>query len=88
MANDTMVDFDHGINTAIKKLRNAPDDSAEDPRYIETVARRGYRLMMPIAAGGGWLGRLGRQLMSSVDLDIFSQGFGFGGYYAMGVRCA
>ena len=49
--NDTMVEFDHGINTAIKKLRSALDDSAEDPKYIETVARRGYRLMMPIDGG-------------------------------------
>ena len=46
--NDTIVEFDHGINTAIKKLRVALGDSAENPRYIETVARRGYRLMVPV----------------------------------------
>src|SRR5437588_10340973 len=46
--NDTVVEFDHAINTAIKKLRQALDDSAEDPTYIETVARRGYRLMMTV----------------------------------------
>jgi serine/threonine protein kinase len=45
--NDTVVEFDHAINTAIKKLRQALGDSAEDPKYIETVARRGYRLMVP-----------------------------------------
>ncbi len=46
--NDTVVEFDHGINTAIRKLRNALNDSAETPSYIETVARRGYRLIMPV----------------------------------------
>ena len=46
--NDTVVEFDHAINTAIKKLRQALGDSAETPKYIETVARRGYRLLMPV----------------------------------------
>ena len=46
--NDTVVDFEHGINTAIKKLRAAFEDSADGPRYIETLARRGYRLMVPV----------------------------------------
>ncbi len=46
--NDTVVEFDHGINTAIRKLRTALDDSAETPSYVETVARRGYRLIMPV----------------------------------------
>ena len=42
------TEFDHAINTAIKKIRQALGDSAEDPTYIETVARRGYRLMAPV----------------------------------------
>ena len=46
--NDTVVEFDHSIHTAIKKLRNAFGDSGDDPKYIETVARRGYRLMVPV----------------------------------------
>src|SRR6266404_2244821 len=46
--NDTVVDFDHGINMAIGVLRRALGDSADNPRYIETLARRGYRLMLPI----------------------------------------
>jgi eukaryotic-like serine/threonine-protein kinase len=46
--NDTVVEFDHSINAAIKKLRLALGDSAEEPRYIETVARRGYRLLVPV----------------------------------------
>lgn len=44
--NDTVVDFDHSINATIKTLRRALGDSADDPRYIETLARRGYRLMV------------------------------------------
>jgi len=46
--NDTVVEFDHGINTAIKKLRQALDDSADEPKYIETLARRGYRLVVAV----------------------------------------
>ncbi len=45
---DTVVDFEHGINTAIKVLRRALGDSAEDPKYIETIPRRGYRLLVPV----------------------------------------
>jgi len=44
--NDTVVDFDHSINATIKSLRRILGDSAENPRYIETLARRGYRLMV------------------------------------------
>src|SRR5712672_943092 len=44
-ANDTVVDFDQSINATIKALRRALEDSADNPRYIETLARRGYRLM-------------------------------------------
>ena len=43
--NNTIVEFDHGINAAIQKLRVALGDSTEQPRYIETVARRGYRFV-------------------------------------------
>jgi len=44
----TYVDFDHGVNTAINKIRQALGDSAENPRFIETVARRGYRFIAPV----------------------------------------
>jgi DNA-binding winged helix-turn-helix (wHTH) protein len=47
-ANDTVVDFDQGINATIKALRRALEDSADNPRYIETLGRRGYRLMPTI----------------------------------------
>src|ERR1700757_4107676 len=43
---DTVVDFDHSINATIKALRRALGDSADNPRYIETLARRGYRLLV------------------------------------------
>jgi TolB-like protein/DNA-binding winged helix-turn-helix (wHTH) protein/Flp pilus assembly protein TadD len=46
---DTYVDFDHSLNTAVRKLREALGDSAEAPRYVETVARRGYRFIAPVA---------------------------------------
>jgi TolB-like protein len=42
---DTFVDFDHGINNAIKRLREALGDTAETPRFIETIPRRGYRFL-------------------------------------------
>ncbi len=46
--NDTVVEFDHSIYTAIKKLRQALGDSADNPQYVETIARRGYRLIVPV----------------------------------------
>lgn len=42
---DTYVDFDHGLNNAIKRLREALGDSADKPRYIETLPRKGYRFV-------------------------------------------
>src|SRR6266704_4285468 len=41
----TVVDFEHGLNKAINKIREALGDSAENPRFVETVARRGYRFL-------------------------------------------
>ena len=45
---DTFVDFDNSLNTSINKLREALGDSAESPRFIETLPRRGYRLIAPV----------------------------------------
>jgi cholera toxin transcriptional activator len=42
---DTFVDFDHGLNTAMVKLRDALGDSASTPKYVETIAKRGYRFL-------------------------------------------
>jgi len=47
-AADTFVEFDDGLNTAIKKLRAALGDSSDNPRFIETVPRRGYRFLAPV----------------------------------------
>lgn len=49
----TFVDFDHGLYNAIKKLREALGDSAESPRYIETLSRRGYRFIGVVNGNGG-----------------------------------
>jgi eukaryotic-like serine/threonine-protein kinase len=46
--NDTVVEFDHSINAAIKRLRQALGDSVDEPVYIETLARRGYRWVAPV----------------------------------------
>jgi cholera toxin transcriptional activator len=45
---DTFVDFDHSLNTAVNKLREALGDSASSPRYVETLARRGYRFLAAV----------------------------------------
>jgi cholera toxin transcriptional activator len=47
-SSDTFVDFDHGLNTAINQLRGALGDSASNPRFIETLPRRGYRFVAPV----------------------------------------
>jgi DNA-binding winged helix-turn-helix (wHTH) protein len=49
---DTFVDFDHSLNTAINKIREALGDSAESPRFVETLPRRGYRFIAPVEAIG------------------------------------
>src|SRR5260370_30717566 len=46
----TIIDFDHGLNKAISKIREALGDSAENPRFIETIARRGYRFLAAVSA--------------------------------------
>src|ERR1700722_15695688 len=45
---DTIVDFDHSLGTAINKIREGLGDSAENPRFVETLARRGYRFIAPV----------------------------------------
>jgi serine/threonine protein kinase/DNA-binding winged helix-turn-helix (wHTH) protein len=50
--NDTVVDFDHGIHVAVATLRRALGDSAASPRYVETIPRRGYRLLVLVEQAG------------------------------------
>ncbi len=54
---DTYVDFEHSLNAAVKRLRDALDDSADTPRYIETLSRRGYRFIAPVDGRGSVLPR-------------------------------
>jgi DNA-binding winged helix-turn-helix (wHTH) protein len=47
----TFVDFDEGLATALRKLRDALGDSAQNPTFIETIPRRGYRFIAPVSNG-------------------------------------
>src|SRR6478736_5093286 len=50
---ETFVDFDHGVNKAVNRIRDALGDSATSPRFVETVSRRGYRFIADVAVGEG-----------------------------------
>lgn len=66
---DTFVDFDHRLAAAISKLRDALHDSAESPRFIETVGRRGYRFLLPVESAQAPADTLGgRQPQASLEL--------------------
>jgi len=70
---DTFVDFDHGLYSAIKRLRDALGDSTEKPIYIETLSRRGYRLIAPVTAlldAGAPQTTLGKEAVPSVGLHL------------------
>ncbi len=56
---DTFVDFEHGLNAAIKKLRAALGDSADNPRFVETLHRRGYRFIASVKGLGAPVGGVG-----------------------------
>ncbi len=72
--NDTLVEFDESINAAIKKLRQALGDSAEKPRYVETVARRGYRLLVRVERVNS--GDSSDSCLAPTDTDGRKQPFG------------
>jgi len=59
---DTFVDFEHGVNTAISKIREALGDSAESPRFVETLPRHGYRFIAPVVGAGSARPQEGRAL--------------------------
>jgi cholera toxin transcriptional activator len=61
---DTFVDFDHSLNTAINKIREVLGDSASSPRFVETVARRGYRFLADVQSG------LQADVQSGVQSDV------------------
>ena len=64
---DTFVDFDHSLNTAVNKVREALGDSASSPRFVETLARRGYRFLGPVDRVG--VVRIDEDLASSESTD-------------------
>ena len=71
---DTFVDFEHSLNSAIKKLRSALGDSAESPRYIETLPRLGSRFVAPVTAGG--LAAIGEMALTHAETVLEpSEGF-------------
>src|SRR5512146_634098 len=51
---DTFVDFEHSLNAAVKRLREALSDSADNPRFIETLPRHGYRFIAPLHETAGF----------------------------------
>jgi serine/threonine protein kinase/Flp pilus assembly protein TadD len=65
----TFVDFDNGLNTALSRLREVLGDSAESPRYIETLARRGYRWMVPV----DWMASRPADLPAAVSVEAPSE---------------
>jgi len=78
---DTFVDFDHGLNTAINRLRTALGDSAESPRFIETLPRRGYRFVGPLVEPGETKlstpkAENGKIRLAVLPLNDYSDGFG------------
>jgi DNA-binding winged helix-turn-helix (wHTH) protein len=71
---DTFVDFDHAMNTAIYKIRRALADSSQSPRFVETVARRGYRFLAPVESPPVRPAP-GSPSLAFFDWDEFWQGF-------------
>ncbi len=64
----TFVDFDHGLNSAVSRLREALNDSATTPRFVETIPRRGYRLLVPVETD-----RPGRRRRDRIDAAAFDR---------------
>jgi TolB-like protein/Tfp pilus assembly protein PilF len=85
----TVVDFDHGINKAINKIREALGDSAINPRFVETVARRGYRFLADVAAIDSPSPRLAAEIRSLAVLPLEDlSGDGSQEYFADGMTDA
>ena len=63
---DTFVDFEHAVNTAMRKLRQALEDSAEVPRFVETLPKIGYRFVAPIQ----WIGERGEAVSQPAAVAV------------------
>jgi len=62
---DTFVDYDHSLNTAVNKLRDALSDSADNPRFIQTIPRRGYRFIASVEVVADGAARLAEPKLSA-----------------------
>jgi cholera toxin transcriptional activator len=67
---DTFVDFDHSLNTAVNKIREVLGDSATSPRFVETLARRGYRFLGDVQWQAQAVVPSGRQVSSEIDKHV------------------
>lgn len=90
---DTFVDFDHGLNAAVKRLRDSLGDSAENPRFVETLARRGYRFLAPVEVPGGQTSVISHRAESrwrlfAVGFLVVISAIGFGLHLGMRVSRA
>ncbi|HEX8799150.1 MAG TPA: winged helix-turn-helix domain-containing protein, partial [Terriglobales bacterium] len=65
---DTFVDFEHSLNAAVKRLRAALNDSPDQPHYIETLARRGYRFIAPVNTAGSEIGAVGSSITPNLPV--------------------
>jgi DNA-binding winged helix-turn-helix (wHTH) protein len=69
----TFVDYDHGVNSAINRIREALGDSAANPRFIETLARRGYRFIAPVEALDARAGLNAREAEAAMEREAAVQ---------------
>ena len=65
----TVVDYDHGVNSAVNRIREALGDTASNPRFVETLARRGYRFVAPVEAIGGEPNQLAPATVDAIALN-------------------
>jgi eukaryotic-like serine/threonine-protein kinase len=75
---DTFVDFDNSVNTAINKLREALGDSADSPRFIETLPRRGYRFIAPVTEADGTMRGTAAGVSAAVAVVVLAAGIAGG----------
>ena len=85
---ETFVDFDTGLNTAVRKLRSALGDESESPRYIETFPKRGYRFLATVESVNGTAGTLKGISPSAPTLPVPVQGAqnGAAGMHGVGTK--
>jgi DNA-binding winged helix-turn-helix (wHTH) protein/predicted esterase len=67
---DTFVDFEHGLNAAVKRLRDVLGDSADAPRFVETLPRRGYRFVAPVTKDGASIPEVVQSVHEQGDASV------------------